>query len=120
MNCVFFFQSEDGIRVRTVTGVQTCALPISGAARRRARSRLVVRGGARGEARAAQENRRAVGGAGAALRGSGERDLVRLLRFYPRALQDRAPARDLRGDERGELLGRSGRGNGALVVQARA
>src|SRR5438094_55343 len=25
---VFFFQAEDGIRVRTVTGVQTCALPI--------------------------------------------------------------------------------------------
>src|SRR5207248_4912045 len=27
----FFFQAEDGIRDRTVTGVQTCALPISGA-----------------------------------------------------------------------------------------
>src|SRR5207248_2043440 len=26
---VFFFQAEDGIRDRTVTGVQTCALPIS-------------------------------------------------------------------------------------------
>src|SRR6266516_3829364 len=26
----FFFQAEDGIRARTVTGVQTCALPISG------------------------------------------------------------------------------------------
>src|SRR5689334_24660621 len=25
----FFFQAEDGIRVGTVTGVQTCALPIS-------------------------------------------------------------------------------------------
>src|SRR5437867_10778328 len=25
---VFFFQAEDGIRDRTVTGVQTCALPI--------------------------------------------------------------------------------------------
>src|SRR5207248_4120570 len=25
----FFFQAEDGIRDRTVTGVQTCALPIS-------------------------------------------------------------------------------------------
>src|SRR2546430_17553753 len=31
---VFFFQAEDGIRDLTVTGVQTCALPI-----------LVVRGG---------------------------------------------------------------------------
>src|SRR5437667_9075763 len=27
----FFFQAEDGIRDRDVTGVQTCALPISGA-----------------------------------------------------------------------------------------
>src|SRR5207248_6469119 len=26
--CCFFFQAEDGIRDRTVTGVQTCALPI--------------------------------------------------------------------------------------------
>src|SRR5205085_7494133 len=27
--CSFFFQAEDGIRDLTVTGVQTCALPIS-------------------------------------------------------------------------------------------
>src|SRR5699024_11468119 len=27
--CLFFFQAEDGIRDRNVTGVQTCALPIS-------------------------------------------------------------------------------------------
>src|SRR5207245_8209887 len=26
---IFFFQAEDGIRDATVTGVQTCALPIS-------------------------------------------------------------------------------------------
>src|SRR5256886_5450222 len=31
---VFFFQAEDGIRDLTVTGVQTCALPISPAAGR--------------------------------------------------------------------------------------
>src|SRR5207248_5670907 len=41
--CVFFFQAEDGIRDRTVTGVQTCALPICssrrGPAADRARSR---------------------------------------------------------------------------------
>src|SRR6266540_5413897 len=30
----FFFQAEDGIRDRDVTGVQTCALPISAARRR--------------------------------------------------------------------------------------
>src|SRR5437773_9930774 len=28
--CFFFFQAEDGIRDRDVTGVQTCALPICG------------------------------------------------------------------------------------------
>src|SRR5437764_8224355 len=27
---IFFFQAEDGIRDTSVTGVQTCALPISG------------------------------------------------------------------------------------------
>src|SRR5437773_8792465 len=31
----FFFQAEDGIRDRDVTGVQTCALPIFGGAHRR-------------------------------------------------------------------------------------
>src|SRR6266852_6938131 len=47
MYCFFFFQAEDGIRGATVTGVQTCALPISrllawarGQLRRR---RIVVR-----------------------------------------------------------------------------
>src|SRR5699024_6526137 len=29
MMVIFFFQAEDGIRDRNVTGVQTCALPIS-------------------------------------------------------------------------------------------
>ena len=28
MGCGFFFQAEDGIRDTSVTGVQTCALPI--------------------------------------------------------------------------------------------
>src|SRR5438046_6951434 len=28
MSCFFFFQAEDGIRDWSVTGVQTCALPI--------------------------------------------------------------------------------------------
>src|SRR2546430_8459725 len=37
--CVsFFFQAEDGIRDLTVTGVQTCALPICARARRSCRS----------------------------------------------------------------------------------
>src|SRR2546430_13409789 len=35
MCCFYFFiQAEDGIRDLTVTGVQTCALPISGFCRR--------------------------------------------------------------------------------------
>src|SRR5260370_20392258 len=29
LKCYFFFQAEDGIRDSSVTGVQTCALPIS-------------------------------------------------------------------------------------------
>src|SRR6266487_6541671 len=32
LSVCFFFQAEDGIRDGRVTGVQTCALPISGAA----------------------------------------------------------------------------------------
>src|SRR2546430_7653931 len=36
----FFFQAEDGIRDLTVTGVQTCALPISGMAQGRTRDVL--------------------------------------------------------------------------------
>src|SRR5437763_2688325 len=35
----FFFQAEDGIRDTSVTGVQTCALPISAGLRRSARHR---------------------------------------------------------------------------------
>src|SRR5438093_4636660 len=35
--CVFFFQAEDGIRDWSVTGVQTCALPISALVSRFAR-----------------------------------------------------------------------------------
>src|SRR5437867_9077860 len=42
----FFFQAEDGIRDRTVTGVQTCALPISlGAEAVAYRSRRISRAG---------------------------------------------------------------------------
>src|SRR2546427_7886395 len=40
----FFFQAEDGIRDLTVTGVQTCALPISAT---RARSAAVCHRGSR-------------------------------------------------------------------------
>src|SRR2546425_6950452 len=40
MCCCFFFQAEDGIRDKLVTGVQTCALPISVRSRVRARHEL--------------------------------------------------------------------------------
>src|SRR6266568_8251820 len=39
---VFFFQAEDGIRYGTVTGVQTCALPISGRAGGDTRAEVVI------------------------------------------------------------------------------
>src|SRR5688572_31715220 len=39
----FFFQAEDGIRDLTVTGVQTCALPISQFARQARASALELR-----------------------------------------------------------------------------
>src|SRR5207249_8018871 len=38
LSSFFFFQAEDGIRDRNVTGVQTCALPISATLRERAES----------------------------------------------------------------------------------
>src|SRR5437867_10217201 len=44
----FFIQAEDGIRVRTVTGVQTCALPICVGAR--ALDRVLERRAAAGRA----------------------------------------------------------------------
>src|SRR2546430_17124527 len=44
---LFFFQAEDGIRDLTVTGVQTCALPISPRSRWRAWSLRRARPGRR-------------------------------------------------------------------------
>src|SRR3712207_8239548 len=47
-SCLFFFQAEDGIRDIGVTGVQTCALPISGpgvTGERRGHARARRRGG---------------------------------------------------------------------------
>src|SRR5205823_10118395 len=38
--CFFFFQAEDGIRDKLVTGVQTCALPIFGLGRAQVTHRL--------------------------------------------------------------------------------
>src|SRR5256886_6328318 len=53
----FFFQAEDGIRDLTVTGVQTCALPIS------AREDRLLRGG-EPQAQGPGEDGAGAGGAG--------------------------------------------------------
>src|SRR5690625_6461493 len=41
----FFFQAEDGIRAGHVTGVQTCALPISAEVIRSAKRPVLIAGG---------------------------------------------------------------------------
>src|SRR2546430_14609574 len=61
----FFFQAEDGIRDLTVTGVQTCALPISHAAARRADRRRRARGAAGTRLRPAARHGSRGSGAGA-------------------------------------------------------
>src|SRR5712691_7724825 len=58
----FFFQAEDGIRYLTVTGVQTCALPISGRRSPRAAIDPAWRLHARLRAHAAIETARDEGG----------------------------------------------------------
>src|SRR5215203_6908130 len=71
LNCLylfifFFFQAEDGIRDIGVTGVQTCALPISGSTRlgrsspgsvSRARARVTRRPSPRSSPRSSEERR---------------------------------------------------------------
>src|SRR2546426_11890081 len=67
IHAFFFFQAEDGIRDYKVTGVQTCALPISG---RRGRASRVppVRRDARAASRSASRAPRARGHRGATSR----------------------------------------------------
>src|SRR6266516_6054227 len=80
-----FFQAEDGIRDRTVTGVQTCALPISppGALRRRRYDRSERLRRAR-RARGGRPRRsRLAGGPGGSRRTGGRRG--RLDERVPRA-----------------------------------
>src|SRR6266705_2349229 len=73
---------DQGGRPHHRVGIRPCAIfprdggVAAGAARRRARPRPVVRRRARGEARAAQENRRAVGRAAATLGSAREYDLA--------------------------------------------
>src|SRR5438876_6690500 len=54
----FFFQAEDGIRDGRVTGVQTCALPISRRYAGAGRRRLPTRGGRMRRAAGRSEERR--------------------------------------------------------------
>src|SRR5207237_4311057 len=51
----FFFQAEDGIRDSSVTGVQTCALPIS---KGRDRVLAAAAGGEQGEGETARQDER--------------------------------------------------------------
>src|SRR3712207_9144598 len=96
---VFFFQAEDGIRDIGVTGVQTCALPISrGAAissttsRRWARTtRLTVQRAATGSAGSTP------GGAASCDRGDGTR-------WEPAVRGGRPPARSGQGRRQSRLL----------------
>src|SRR2546430_11518797 len=53
----FFFQAEDGIRDLTVTGVQTCALPISGVRPRSEHAHGLARRGLRRVQRADPDGR---------------------------------------------------------------
>src|SRR5207248_7058877 len=57
----FFFQAEDGIRDRTVTGVQTCALPISSNANPERHGDLRPVSGVWGAARESARSRRRFG-----------------------------------------------------------
>src|SRR2546425_7598147 len=86
MSCVllFFFQAEDGIRDKLVTGVQTCALPILRAILRQVTSGLTHephRGeGRRPSARGEQQRR---GGRGRSIAGAPAGINSRRGVFYP-------------------------------------
>src|SRR5207245_3279542 len=63
----FFFQAEDGIRDATVTGVQTCALPIHGrVCRDEAGARRCFAGAGRTGTGGSREEDRGAGGQGSA------------------------------------------------------
>src|SRR5256885_1222854 len=88
----FFFQAEDGIRDYKVTGVQTCALPIS------PRPRAPCRGsGARGRCAAPRAAARGAAGARRAPGPAGSREWTSHC-FPPSACgTPRPPAADSRG-----------------------
>src|SRR5438309_5397236 len=67
----FFFQAEDGIRDGTVTGVQTCALPISARSHGAVGAEIELRAVVRHVRESVKGKRRVEGGIGPA--GVGER-----------------------------------------------
>src|SRR5437867_9780458 len=91
----FFFQAEDGIRDRTVTGVQTCALPIWRAVRRAPPHRS--------PAPLLQPQRRWCGTNG---RGDADRDRGRRISHgaprYPRRSEERRVGKECRARGGGE------------------
>src|SRR2546425_8958447 len=103
----FFFQAEDGIRDKLVTGVQTCALPISRQCLLRGRG--AASGGGRGAAAADR-------GHPAGALGAGKRPADRRsgrIRFRAPLRRDRVLVRHAPAVARGrvDLPGRGGRGD---------
>src|SRR5256886_1581727 len=116
MNVFFFFQAEDGIRDLTVTGVQTCALPISRPRHARA---VLLHGHPSGRAGGAERARRGPRlGPGEGAR-EGEEGAARPRRRPggPRAAPLLPPAR--RGGARGNAR-RPGGVRGAARTEAHA
>src|SRR2546425_11421007 len=80
----FFFQAEDGIRDKLVTGVQTCALPIS-APFRVGRGAAAHHRGAPRNGAAARRLRDGSGGARPVPRNGASRAILRRWRVTPRS-----------------------------------
>src|SRR3989475_6363984 len=116
----FFFQAEDGIRDLTVTGVQTCALPISASGGRDRRG-SGTRAPGRARRRGAAAARAALGGGspGAAYRADRARGAPRSAAGPPRH-PARAHAGDLSRRRRTQRAARSGEGRRADRPPARA
>src|SRR5262249_56871202 len=94
--CFFFFQAEDGIRDWSVTGVQTCALPIWRRSRWRDRGRAAARP-------TSMPDRRGTSGSGVRT-GRGRRTTARPPASLPRrGARPRSGKR--RGGERGRIVG---------------
>src|SRR5437762_9393570 len=96
----FFFQAEDGIRDTSVTGVQTCALPIWG-------RRLAAKGARRSDRLRARESSLPGRCDGPAGRGSGCRGTGRGVRG-PVAVTERSQIGRASCREAGEIAGGAG------------